>query len=205
MMNVEEICAAIAQKLLQGSMVHQQFINYYNFLGLNGYQTCHEYHYYEQSKGYLEFIKYYINHYDKFIPKYSLESLNSPKLIPDNWYSYQRKDMDINTKRNAIKNGLERWIDWERQVKNFLQEMCVELVNNNEIALSLKIKQYIKDVDQELEKAELKYLQIKASDYDMSMIISQQKELEKQYKKEICKCKIHKKEKGEHYAQFIRS
>lgn len=198
-MNVEEICAAIAQKLLQGSMVHQQFINYYNFLGLDGYQKCHEYHYYEQSKGYLDFVNYYMNHYNKFIPKHSLESLTSPTLIPDNWYDYNKQDMDINTKRNAVKNGLERWIAWEKEVKHFLQEICTELINNNEIALSLKIEKYIKDVDQELEKASLKYLQIKASDYDMSVIIPEQKDIKQKYEKKICKCKIHK-EKGEHYA-----
>lgn len=39
--------------------------------------------------------------------------------------------MDINTKRNAIKNGLERWITWEKEIKTFLQEMYIELINNN--------------------------------------------------------------------------
>lgn len=202
-MSVEEICAAIAQKLLQGSMVHQQLVNYYAFLALDGYRKCHEYHYYEQSCSYIEFVKYYINHYGRLIPKHSFESLTSPNLIPDNWYEYRREDMDINTKRNAIKNGFEKWVLWERGVKTFLQEMYTELINNNQIALAIKVKQHIKDVDQELEKAELKYLQIKASDYDMPMIISEQEQLKKEYKQKI---ESKKTEKGEHeYAQFTRN
>ena len=199
MMSVEEICAAIAQKLLQGSMVHQQLINYYNFLALDGYRKCHQYHYYEQSYGYIEFVKYYVEHYGRLVPKYSLESLTSPTILPQNWYNYKRDDMDINTKRNAIKNGLERWITWEKEIKTFLQEMYIELINNNQIALAMKVSQKIQDVNQELKYAGIRYLQIKASDFDMSMIISEQHEIKQKYRNKICKCKIHK-EKGEHYA-----
>lgn len=196
-MSIEEICAAIAQKLLQGSMVHQQLINYYNFLALQGYQECHSYHYYEQSCAYLEFVKYYINHYNRLVPRHSLEGLTSPNVLPDNWYNYERNDMDVNTKRNAVKNGLQKWISWEKEVKRFLQEMYVELINNNEVALAFKIKQYIESVDQELEKAELKYLQIKSSDYDMSLIVSEQEDLKKKYRDKKYK-KKEKSEKGEH-------
>lgn len=180
-MNIDEICAAIAQKLLQGSMVHQQLINYYNFLALDGCQACHEYHYYEQSCAYIEFVKYYINHYNKLIPKHSFDSLTSPNLIPDNWYDYKREDMDMNTKRSAVKNGLEKWIEWEKDVKHFLSEMHNELINNNEVALALRLEQNIKDVDQELKIAELKYLQIKSTDYDMPTVISEQRTLKQKY------------------------
>ena len=66
-----------------------------------------------------------MNHYNKFVPKRSLNNLSSPTLIPDSWYNYTKDNVDINTKRNAIKTGFERWIDWEKEVKIFLQEMCI--------------------------------------------------------------------------------
>ena len=52
-MTVEEIGSNVAERLLQGAMNHQQFANYYDFLGLQGYKLCHECHFYEQNCGYL--------------------------------------------------------------------------------------------------------------------------------------------------------
>ena len=170
-MTVEEIGGLIAQKMLQGTMIHEQLINYYNFLGLKGYQKCHEYHYEEESSAYIKFMCYFINHYNKLLPKYSFESLTAPVIIPDNWYGYNREDVDISTKRNAVKNGLEKWISWEKEVKHFLQETYSELININQIALAIEINENIKDVDRELKHAQLKYLEIKATDFDMSVIV----------------------------------
>jgi len=48
--------------------------------------------------------------------------------------------MDMNTKRSAVKNGLEKWIEWEKDVKHFLSEMHNELINNNEVALALRLE-----------------------------------------------------------------
>ena len=40
-MPFEEICKLIAQRLLQGCMNHEQFANYYDVLGLEGYSIFH--------------------------------------------------------------------------------------------------------------------------------------------------------------------
>ena len=47
MMVVEDIFASIANRLLLGSMIHEQLINYYDFLNLYGYKECHKYHFFE--------------------------------------------------------------------------------------------------------------------------------------------------------------
>lgn len=192
MMTVEEIGGLIAQKMLQGTMIHQQLINYYNFLGLKGYQKCHEYHYQEESCAYIKFMDYFISHYNRLLPRYSFDSLTSPSIVPQNWYGYNREDVDINTKRNAVKSGLEKWIAWEADVKHFLQEMYTELMNINEVALAFEIHKNIQEVDNELKHARLKYLEIKATDFDMTIIISEQENLKQKYKK-----KEKKTEKGD--------
>lgn len=196
-MTIEEISGLIAQKMLQGTMIHQQLINYYNFLGLKGYKKCHQYHYYEESCAYIHFMCYFINHYNKLIPKYSFDSLTAPSIIPDNWYNYNREDVDINTKRNAVKNGLQKWISWEKDVKHFLQEMYTQLININEVALAIILQKNIQDVDKELKHAQLKYLEVKAIDFDMTVIISEQECLKQKYKKKITKKKEEKTEKGD--------
>ena len=95
-MSFEEICKLIAQRLLQGFMNHEQFANYYDFLGLEGYKLFHEYHFFEEVHNYRQFMTYYIDHYNKLITDHSSDSLTSFVIIPGNWYDYLREDMDMN-------------------------------------------------------------------------------------------------------------
>lgn len=186
-MAIDEISNLVAQRLLQGAMNHEQFTNYYNFLGLEGYKLFHEYHFLEEICGYRKFIDYYIEHYNRFVPHFSFNSLSSFSIIPDNWYNYMREDVDIATRRNAIKNGLEKYVHWERDTKSFLEDMYSQAVGQGEAAISIKIKDYIQSVDEEIKLAERCYLEIKSTDYDLPTVISKQQELIKKYSKKIKK------------------
>ncbi len=186
-MPIEEICKLIAQKLLQGCMNHQEFSNYYNFIGLQGYKLAHEYHFFEQMIHYRDFITYYIQHENRIIPEFSTESLvsSSFSIIPNNWYGYLREDVDLTTRRNAVKSGLEKYIRWEKQVKAFLEQMYSQALNQRYITLLFEIKKYICLVDEEIKEAQKTYLQIKATDYDLPTIVSKQQPLIKKYKKKF--------------------
>ena len=186
-MPIEEICKLIAQKLLQGCMNHQEFANYYNFIGLQGYKLAHEYHFFEEMLHYRDFITYYIQHQNKIIPQFSTESLTSSSfsIIPSNWYGYAREDVDLITRRNAVKSGLEKYIRWEKQVKAFLEEMYTQAFNQRYITLLIEIKKYICFVDEQIKEAQRKYLQIKATDYDLPTIVSEQQLLIKKYTKKF--------------------
>ena len=72
---------------------------------------------------YREFITYYIDHQDRLVQDFSPNSLTSFNIIPDNWYSYTRDDMDTNTRRNAVKSGIEKYVHWEKETKKFLEDM----------------------------------------------------------------------------------
>lgn len=184
-MTIEEISRLIAQRLLQGCMNHEQFANYYSFLGLEGYKLFHEFHFAEQMHGYRKFISYYIDHYNKLVPQYSSESLTSFSIIPDNWHEHNRDEMDINTRRNAVKSGLEKYVHWEKETKKFLEDMYFQAVQQQEIGIAIKIEQYICSVDQEIKMALKQYLEIKSTDYDLPIIISKQQKLCKKYGKKL--------------------
>jgi hypothetical protein len=44
-MTVEEVFKSIAERQLQGLMMHEDLANYYDFLNLHGYKKCQEYHF----------------------------------------------------------------------------------------------------------------------------------------------------------------
>ena len=194
-MPFEEICKLIAQRLLQGCMNHEQFANYYDFIGLKGYKLFLFYYFFEQMHGYRQFMTYYIQHQDRLISDYTSESLTSFSILPSNWYDYKREDMDVNTRRSAVKSGIEKYVRWEEDTKKFLEDMYTQAIQQGFVAIGIQIKKYICSVEQEIEKAKITYLELKATDYDMPTIVSKQQGLIKKYKKKLCQIKP-KNEKG---------
>ena len=182
-MAVEDIFSRLANHMIKGLMTHEELANYYDFLGLGGYKRCHEYQFYAESKSYRRICKYFINHYNKLIPEMYVET---PSIIPDNWYRYTRQDVDTNTKRNAVRNGLSLWISWERDTKQFYQSIYRELMDTEEVASACVVAELIEDVDCELKKAERYQLNKEAIDYNIEGIIAEQNELHNKYK---CKMK----------------
>ena len=102
---VEDIFAEIAAHMIKGLMIHDQMADYYCILNLKGYAKCHEYHYWEESKNYLYLKHYYFKHHSKLLKEVAIEN---PKMVPASWFNYTKEDVDVNTKRNAVKTGLEK-------------------------------------------------------------------------------------------------
>lgn len=179
-MTVDEIYGKIAQHMVKGMMFHEQMANYYDFLGLRGYKRCHEYHFLEETCEYRSLCRYYINHHNKLIPKLPIED---PKVIPESWYKYTRQDVDSSTKKSAVRNGLNLWVEWEKETKKLYEAMYTELINMGEIASMMYVKGLVCDVDCELKKVERYILDKKAIDYDLAIIVPEQHEMHEKYKR----------------------
>lgn len=187
-MTVDEIYATLAQHMLQGLMLHEQLANYYDFLGLKGYKRCHEYHFMQENCAYRGLCRYFINHHNKIIP---YREVDDPHLIPDSWYRYTREEVDVSTKRNAVKNGLQKWVEWEHSTKELYEKMWKELIEIDEVASACKVKELITNVDCELKKAERYWLDKKAIDFSIDAIIAEQKPMHCKYKKKEQKIGVH--------------
>ena len=179
-MEVKEIYSKLAAHMIKGMMVHEQLANYYDFLGLKGYKRCHEYHFLKETIGYRSLNRYFINHHNTLIPE---ERVEDPNVIPESWYNHVRSDVDIATKQNGVKNGLTKWVEWERDTKDLYEQMYKELMEIGEVASAMKIKEFVEDVDCELKKAERYWLNKEATNYDMTMIIEEQSHKHKKYQK----------------------
>ena len=174
-MTVEEIFSQISAHMVEGLMVHSQLSNYFGFLCLKGYQKCHKKHYFAENKNYHKLNEYYINHYNKLIPEISFKN---PSIIPESWYKYTRQDVNITTRKNALQIGFEKWINWETETKKLYEHMYQELIAEGEVSAAEEFAQYIIDVDNELAEAIQEELELKAIDYDMTLIIDKQGGLE---------------------------
>lgn len=170
-MTVEEIFSELSAHMIQGLMVHDQMAKYYCFLNLKGYAKCHTYHYLCENKDYMDLNHYYHRHHNRLIKE---KKIDDPKLIPNSWYAYNRSDVDATTKRNAVKTGLEKWIEWEKNTLTLYSKMYKELLAINEIADAEYISCLIKEVNEELAQVNSLYIKKKTSDFDISSIMGDQ-------------------------------
>lgn len=170
-MELAEIYTKLASHMIKGVMFHTQMADYYDFLCLQGYRTCHEYHMYEEMSAYRSLCHYVVNHHDMLIPD---ERIESPNAIPASWYKHVRQDADVSTKKDAVKEGLVAWVNWETKTKKLYEQMYIELMNLGAVADACEIKKLVMDVDDELQKAKEYQLNKEAIGYDMSEIIAEQ-------------------------------
>lgn len=76
---------------------------------------------------------------------------------------------------------MKKWISWEIGTKNLLEKSYKELLNLDEVKSSLFISEFLLDVDEEIIFARKELDNLQAINYDMSVIIPEQKKLHKEY------------------------
>lgn len=181
-MTVEEIFNKISSHMLEGVMFHADMVKAYDFLGLWGFARCHESHCLEEMQGYCYWSHYFASHYFKLIHN---TNDNIPKLVPDGWHKYTTMEVDINTKRTAVKDFMTKWVEWEKETKQLYQDMRQELTNINEVDAAMQLDHYICDVSKELCHAQKKFLKLETLGYDINTIITISEGMDKKYKEKL--------------------
>lgn len=186
-MTIEEIFSDLSKHMIEGLMAHSQLSDYFGFLGLEGYQASHKYHYFEENANYRRLSEYYLSHYNKIIFE---KKTDNPSLIPESWYQYSKQDVNAQTRKNAIQTGFEKWIEWEKKTKELYGKYCYELISMKEVAAAEELKYYLMDVNKELSTAQQKYLALVANNFNISDILNEQDELLKTYKNKLKEIKL---------------
>lgn len=106
-------------------------------------------------------------------------------VIPTNWYSYTRYDVDQGTKRTAVKDGFKKWIEYEKETRQYLSQMAQRLERMNEREAARKLDHLIEHVEKEIATAEDKMMNLESTGYDMAYILQQQDAMKKHYADKI--------------------
>lgn len=170
-MLIDDIFKTVACRLYGGTLFHEQLIQAYNFLCLEGYKDEQLEHYEEEVEGFHRLLDYYMAHYDKLI---QLDNVPVIKVLPIEWYGHTRFEVTPYEKRNAISNIYKEWLNWETETKQILEKAYQDLVELKEVAAANEIKDFVKNVDIELAELKEKYLKLEAINYDLVFIIDEQ-------------------------------
>ena len=201
---LQQLYSELINRMKQGVEMHEQLADYYGFLNLPGYQKCHEYQMLCELLTYRKAKDMYMKEYNQLVQPSNISNMNSmtnmnnnsnnnsssqnyANVIPTGWYSHTRYDVDSGTKRNAVRDGFKRWIDYEKETKQYLLEMAQKLEQANEREASRKLDYLIDHVEKEIEHAEEKMMALENAGYDMNYILQEQDQLKAKYADKIRK------------------
>lgn len=209
---VQQLYSELINRMKQGVEMHEQLADYYGFLNLPGYQKCHEYQMLCELLTYRKAKDMYMREYNQLVSPNMMafttgmnanpqqnngtnaqqsnsfaynNNTNYANVIPQNWYSHTRYDVDANTKRTAVHDGFKKWIDYEKDTKQFLLNMAQRLEQANEREAARKLDYLIDHVEKEIQHAEESVMSLENSSYDMTYILQQQDKLKAKYAKKI--------------------
>lgn len=208
---LQALYSELINRMKQGVEMHEQLADYYSFLNLPGYQKCHEYQMLCELLTYRKAKDMYLKEYNKLVqPSFNNSPMNNMsgnnnnnnnsngnnnmsmmnrnypmEVIPQNWYNYTRYDVDASTKRNAVRDGFKKWIEYEKDTKQYLTQMAQKLEQMNEREAARKLEHLIEHVEKEIMTAEDKMMNLESTGYDMNYILQQQNELKQKYAKKI--------------------
>lgn len=161
-MNAGEIFAEISSTMVEGMMFHHDMCDYFTFLGMPDMANLHEERFRAESEGMMDIHRYYIEHYNMLV---SQSKVDSSSHLPTSWYGATRFKVDNGTRKSAVQQAMEKWIEWERKVKKKYESHYKELMEMDEVASACKVKCLVMDVSDELKHAENLYLKFATSNF----------------------------------------
>lgn len=178
----EEIFSEINNRFIGAIMMHGQFADYFDFLGLRGYKRLHEYQHLAESMERRKVCRYYINHHNALIKEDFSGEVN---IIPDAWYTAKRLSVGKSTKQKAVEDGFIEYRNWESETKSIYEKYSQKLREAGDVADAVFVEKLVEDVSAELQTAERMISDLISTGYDMVYITEIQSEIHEKYKKKL--------------------
>jgi hypothetical protein len=186
-LTVSEIFERVHNHQCDGVCTHDDLVEYFGFLSLNGFREMQMYQLFSENAEKKHIQDYYMKHYNQFIKQKEESESDFDSVIPTDWLSHTRFDVDKSTKARGVKNAFELWKEWETESKAVYQKAYSDLTEIGEIAAAEKIKELVTGVDDELAMIDTYILSMRSIDYDMVEIYDMQDTIERYYRKKLKK------------------
>lgn len=179
---LDDIFQHLVSHQVSALMLHSSMVELFNFLGLKGFKRWQKYRVIDEYDGYRGICAFYQETYNKLNPKPIPQDLD---VVPSDWYKYSRFDVTQDARKRMIETAFTKWHDWESETLEFLQTIICRLDELGDVMASDFVHELLKDVQHEVIELEKMLLELKATGYDMTYIVSIQKCIHDKYKKKM--------------------
>lgn len=179
MQQIEELYCMLDARMCKALAFHEQLADYFCFLGLHGFKRMAEYQYMKECAGKRKLHKRYIDMHHKILP---VKECDVPILIPRDWSRYTTHDIDDSVIPKFVRMGLKQYYEWEKETKQFYEELCEKLMAWGMYADYEYVKELVLHVEKEIKKIMHLYESLNSTGYDVNAIHTTQEKLHEKYK-----------------------
>ena len=170
-MTVKEIYTALANRMVGAMMIHSQLVQIFAFVDLLPDMRKQESQLLEETHGYSELNKYFIQHHHNI-----LVADNPPQIdiLNNSLFNKTSEKLTTEDKMYIIKYGMNEWINWEKESKILYEDCYRNLVDISEVASAEFVMRFVRDVDLELKEAERIFRVREGINWDLGTIYDKQ-------------------------------
>lgn len=190
---IEDVYREANRRMCEALEFHMQLIDFFCFLGLQGFKRMAEFQYMKECAEKAKLHKRYIDMHHRVIP---VETVPAVNIIPAEWNRYTTKEIDDSSVSKYTRMALKDWCEWEEETKKLYEELCVELTDVGAHADVDFFHDLIAGAEKELKKIHRLYEQMNGTGYDVTAIHTAQDKYHEKYKKKYQERFTNKSMKG---------
>lgn len=182
-----ELYSQVNKRLTTALMMHANMSDYFNFIGLHGFEKMHEHQYHAESIEKRKLNKKVLDAHNKLIPEIGHDKVD---VIPSDWYKHTRMDIDDAVLPKFVRTALKTYREWEEETKQLYSDVCHVLFSKGMMVDYNIMNGYLMDVQCELKKLYRLCEQLNGVGYDVVYIVEMQKEVHDEYDEKMKHLKI---------------
>lgn len=178
-MDLREILGKLADRQVEGLMIHEQMSDLFDLLNLHGYKRWNEYRFIEEAVNMKLTKRFCISTTNKLA---LTSNIIDPKGLPQTFFDKSRSDID--NKLAIVRGAFEKLSSWESETLKILNELYIMAQQRKAGEVAQFIMESIKHVSEELKyiNRELQTLKDVTS---IDIIIDKQSSLHDCYKDKL--------------------
>lgn len=177
-MAASEVLGEVADRLVEGMMLHSDHADLMCFLGLRGLKRLHECGYHDDAKRLRKVHRLGIKYTQQMVPQGRQSA--SDALEP--YMRYKQSEVDADTRRTALMDAMAGWVEYEADTAKLFSRAARDLWGMGEGILWVKVFALQKEAEHELATARKLHDEMAACGYDMCHVMEMQDPLHKRYR-----------------------
>lgn len=180
---VKEMLKELNICFMENKCFNMEYASACDWQNLHGFKRIHEWLSFKYMKKMRKLSRFSINYMGLMVPKAEMEKMD---IIPYNFYSSDRMNINGNTVSTFVKTEFESLIKMEKENYEYYNECWYKLIENKSINSS-KLSKFVCCLMDwtacKIKKYERMYLKMKLEDFDMELINKMQHKIHKKFEK----------------------
>lgn len=168
-MPAKDIFKKLATHQIAGVMFHTNMVEYFSYLNLPKFKWIQHNQAIEEYELLLSTLCYYTSEYGTTLDV-SIDANTTPSIIPADWYNVDTI-LDGDKKREYIREGFAKWLDWEKKTKALYTQLCNDMRTLETDGVHARyISRLVADVNEEIKNVRVDIAKLTSYDYDLLTI-----------------------------------